>query len=153
MDAYEKALALLSIREHTKKEIRVKLLNRGFSPESVDSAIERLSSEGWLSEERFAESYVRSRVRKSPEGKRIILMRMREKGTPLETAERALDEAWSSKAYLEPLLEYYSALVRKKGEVKAEETLYKKGFSYSEIKEAKELYKSQGEDEIGKEKY
>ena len=55
MDAYDKALKLLSMREHTEKEIREKLKDKGFSSDEIDEAISRLLAENSLSEERFAE--------------------------------------------------------------------------------------------------
>ena len=72
MEAYDKAVSLLAMREHTEKEIREKLSARSFSPEDIDSAIGRLRREGLLSEERFAEVFIRSRLRKLPEGRALL---------------------------------------------------------------------------------
>ena len=69
MDAYDRALRLLSQREHTEKEIRRKLSEKGCGREEIDSAVSRLIAEGSLSEERFAESFIRSRLRRNPEGR------------------------------------------------------------------------------------
>ena len=65
MDAYDRAMKLLAQREHTKKELRQKLAAKGIPMEEVDAAIERLEEEGSLSEKRFAESYIRSRLRRN----------------------------------------------------------------------------------------
>ena len=65
MDAYDRALRLLSQREHTEKEIRRKLGEKGCGREEIDSAVSRLIAEGSLSEERFAESFIRSRLRRT----------------------------------------------------------------------------------------
>ena len=48
--SYDKAIKLLSLREHTEKELRAKLEDKGFSGEDIDSTIERLKTEGYLSE-------------------------------------------------------------------------------------------------------
>ncbi len=55
---------LLSQREHSVAEVRQKLLQRGFDKERVDHYIHLFEREGLLSDERFAEAYVRSRVSK-----------------------------------------------------------------------------------------
>lgn len=55
---------LLARREHSAKELRTKLLVREFDRDEVDAAIERLIDDGLLSDERFAEAFVASRVRK-----------------------------------------------------------------------------------------
>ena len=136
MDAYERAIRLLAVREHTEKEIRQKLSAKGYSAEEIDSAVSKLIAERSLSEERFADSYIRSRLRKSPEGKSILRMRLKEKGTPSDVADSALSAAWERGDYLKPLSLYYSTLVRRKGEEGARAVLLRKGFRESEIREA-----------------
>lgn len=136
MDAYERAIRLLAVREHTEKEIRQKLSAKGYSAEEIDCAVSKLAAEKSLSEERFADSYIRSRLRKSPEGKSILRMRLKEKGTPSDVADSALSDAWERGDYLKPLSLYYSTLVRRKGEEGARAILLRKGFRESEIREA-----------------
>ena len=136
--AYDKALSLLALREHTEKEIRTKLQAKGYQAADISSAIERLKGENALSEERFAESYIRSRMRRTPEGKEILIMRLISKGTPSSIAKSAVNEYFESGDYLEPLFILYNSLLKKKGEEKALAFLYRKGFSRSEISLAKE---------------
>ena len=138
MDAYEKSLSYLSLREHTAKEIEGKLTSKGYSRKEAEDAISRLLKEGYISEERFAEAYIRSRLRKNAEGRALLSMRLREKGTPSSVAEKYLDEAWEEKMYLPSLVKEYKSLSDKKGEEKALQRLYAKGFSRGEINEARE---------------
>ena len=136
MDAYERAIKLLALREHTEKEIRIKLKERGFPADEIDKAIDRLLEEGSLSEKRFAESYIRARLRKNPEGRSILRMRLIEKGSPKSVADSVLADVWESESYIRPLAEYYESLLRKKGEEGARAALLRKGWRKSEIKEA-----------------
>ena len=55
---------LLAHREHSAAEIRAKLIARNFDADEVDQAIVRLAEEGLISDDRFAEAFVTSRVRK-----------------------------------------------------------------------------------------
>lgn len=55
---------LLSQREHSVDEMQQKLLQRGFDKTRVEHYIQLFKREGLLSDERFAEAYVRSRVSK-----------------------------------------------------------------------------------------
>ena len=55
---------LLARREHSVAELRTKLIAREFDADEVDSVVTRLSEEGLVSDERFAEAFVSSRVRK-----------------------------------------------------------------------------------------
>ncbi len=57
----QRALALLSRREHSRKELTLKLVTRGLDPTAVEEAVERLAAEGWQDDARFAESVVRAR--------------------------------------------------------------------------------------------
>ncbi len=142
MDAYDRALRLLSIREHTEKELRAKLSERECTSDDIDNAIFRLKEEGSLSEKRFAESFIRSRLRKNPEGKSILRMRLKEKGTPFQIADEALSEAWDNEIYLKPLSLYLDSLIRKKGREGARIALLRKGFRENEIREALSLLDS-----------
>ena len=142
MDAYDRALRLLSIREHTEKELRAKLSERECTSDDIDNAIFRLKEEGSLSEKRFAESFIRSRLRKNPEGKSILRMRLKEKGTPSQIADEALSEAWDNEIYLKPLSLYLDSLIRKKGREGARIALLRKGFRENEIREALSLLDS-----------
>ncbi len=55
---------LLSQREHSVAEVRQKLVQRGFDKTRVEHYIHLFEQEGLLSDARYAEAYVRSRVAK-----------------------------------------------------------------------------------------
>jgi regulatory protein len=61
--ARNKAMDLLARREHSIAELRVKLIARDFDADEVDEAVSRLAAEGLISDDRFAEAFVTSRVR------------------------------------------------------------------------------------------
>ena len=138
MNAYDKALSLLSVREHTAKEIMRKLSDKGLPKDESGWAIARLISQNYLSEERFAESYIRSRLKKTAEGKSLLKMRLCEKGTPSSIADEYLSYAWDEKAYIPSLKKEYNSLCSKKGREKAYAKLLSKGFSVSEIRSVSE---------------
>jgi len=58
------AIGLLSRREHSSKELYQKLSLRKFMSDEINIVIEYLIQEGYLSNERFAESVFRTRVNK-----------------------------------------------------------------------------------------
>lgn len=58
----QRALGLLTRREHSRRELSRKLTSRGVDAADVRSAVDRLADEGWQSDTRFAEALVRSRV-------------------------------------------------------------------------------------------
>ncbi|RMG92515.1 MAG: regulatory protein RecX [Zetaproteobacteria bacterium] len=54
-------LHLLARREYCAAQLRAKLLQRGATEETADSVIRELSEQGLISDERFAESFLRAR--------------------------------------------------------------------------------------------
>ena len=58
----QRALGLLSRREHSRKELARKLTSRGVEPEDAQAVIDKLVIAGWQDEARFAELLVRSRA-------------------------------------------------------------------------------------------
>lgn len=58
----QRALGLLTRREQSRKELTRKLTSRGMDAAEVETAVEKLSRDGWQDDARFAESLVRARV-------------------------------------------------------------------------------------------
>lgn len=58
----QRALGLLTRREHSRKELTRKLVARGIASDDVEVVVAKLASAGWQSDVRFAESRVRARV-------------------------------------------------------------------------------------------
>lgn len=95
------AMNLLSRREHSIKELRVKLLKKYNDYAEVDSALSRLESEGLLSNERFAESYSRYR-RNLGFGPLKIKTELREKGISEDLIQiycEGMDSQWREELY------------------------------------------------------
>lgn len=84
-----RALAMQARREHSRQEIRQKLLDLGGSPDVVDSLLEALIQRRLQSDERFAEIFIRSRAERGY-GPRVIEAELRSKGVPAELQEEAL---------------------------------------------------------------
>jgi len=61
LSAKSVAVRLLSRREHSAFEIRNKLSQRDFDEAEIEQTIIELQQGGWLSDERFAEAYIRMR--------------------------------------------------------------------------------------------
>ena len=81
-------MRLLSHREHTRAELRRKLLARAWSADDIDVALQRLAEQGMQSDERFTEQYVRLRTEKGY-GPARISAELRERGV-----NGALVDAW-----------------------------------------------------------
>jgi len=88
-DVYIRASKLLMRREHTERELRLKLQRAGCEQEYADAAIVRLLDEGLLSDDRFADQFTGERFRKGY-GELDILSRLAKRGIGRQMAQRAL---------------------------------------------------------------
>ena len=68
---YNKALDIISRREHSEKEVTSKLLQKFNEPELIATALSRLKDNNLVNDERYAEMYTRIRKRKGFGPKRI----------------------------------------------------------------------------------
>lgn len=85
------AMDLLARREHGRVELTRKLRQRGAPPEMIESALDRLTDEGLLSEARYLESFVASRAR-SGYGPLRIREELGQRGLARADIEQALKE-------------------------------------------------------------
>jgi regulatory protein len=88
---YLAALRILRHRWNSVVELRRKLRVKNFDRPSIDSAVARLTAEGWLDDERFAGALVRTRQHKRI-GPRRIARELSAAGVSGEIAERVLGE-------------------------------------------------------------
>ena len=111
------AVRLLSRREHSAFEIRAKLAKREFDNSEIEQAIVELIQGDWLSDERFAEAYIRMRQLKGF-GPIRISIELNERGVKesiVETYLHAGETSWSQtlveqykKKYKNKAIEDYS---------------------------------------------
>ncbi|MFN3235239.1 MAG: regulatory protein RecX [Gammaproteobacteria bacterium] len=78
-ETYNQAIKLLTRREHSRAELRQKLQQRGHSDSNIGSALDVLIEEGFLSDQRFVEMYIRSCQNRGL-GPARIKMELQEKG-------------------------------------------------------------------------
>lgn len=91
---------LLARREHGCRELKDKLVRKGYEVGEVDKTIQRLLTDDLVSDERYAASFTRGRVAKGY-GPVRILQELRQKGITDTIAQSAIDDAdndWMSVA-------------------------------------------------------
>jgi regulatory protein len=87
-----RAIALLARREHSALELKRKLLQRGYSPDLIIPVLQALAAEGLLSETRYAQEWVRSRVSRG-QGPLKIRAELRQQGLADAQIEQVLAES------------------------------------------------------------
>jgi regulatory protein len=90
--AHGVALDLLARRSHFEIEIERKLAQKGFAPDDVRAAIERLRRAQLLDDRRAAVELLRTRLRRAPQGRRRLRAELHRKGLAPEVIQAAIDE-------------------------------------------------------------
>jgi regulatory protein len=93
--AYEKALELLSFRDHSAFELKEKLQQRAFSPELAQRVCQRLSEKGYLNDAEYAKKYARYLQQEKRYSQAAIRAKLLQKGISgnlLTAAENELSE-------------------------------------------------------------
>ena len=132
---YNKALDLLSRREHSSKEIREKLLLRFDDNIIINSVITKLEENNLINNTRFAEAYVSSRKRKGF-GPKKITFELLSKGVSESVANRVIDEegGWKRAAKLAFTKKFKNGLSSDvKNSLKQKSFLKNRGFGFKEI--------------------
>lgn len=138
-DAKLAAIRLLTRREHSSQELKQKLQHKGFDASLVDQITEELKQEGLLSDERFAECYMRSRINKGY-GPVKICHELKQRGTSSEIiAATVIDEdpQWYELASKVREKRFGAALPKDlKDKMKQQHFLQYRGFNQQHLKYA-----------------
>ena len=103
-DLYQRALALLAKREHSRWELRRKLLSRfPNQPDYVNEVLVRLEREAYQSDARFVEAFVRMRQTKGI-GAQRLRQELRMRGVEDHLIECALMPSVDENEILQQLL-------------------------------------------------
>lgn len=90
-DIKNAALGLLARREHSVKELITKLAGRCADEDMLDNVIFSLQESGYVSDQRFVESFLRQRVNQGY-GPKKIQFDMRDKGISADMLDLAMEE-------------------------------------------------------------
>ncbi|MCY4095627.1 MAG: regulatory protein RecX [Gammaproteobacteria bacterium] len=96
----DRAIQILTPREHSVLELRLKLVKRNIDREKIEAIIAYLLELDYLSDERFAEAYVAERTRKG-DGPTKIQSNLRKRGVDRALIERFVsldDDFWIERA-------------------------------------------------------
>ena len=92
---YLTALKQLARRELSEAQIRQRLSRRGFTPEDIDLAIDRLRQDGSLDDARVAAAIARSQLSIKKRGARRVRREIEAAGITPALAERAVAEVYA----------------------------------------------------------
>ena len=140
-----KAAAMIGARPLTEKELKKRLSEKGISDEDAEEASVWLRDMGALNDSEYAESLVRRCIAKGY-GEARIKDEFYKRGVPRELWDEALSDYSANEESIDRLLK---AKLRngadRKDIKKATDALFRRGFSWEEIREAISRYNSNSE--------
>lgn len=91
--ALQSAMRLLSHRPRSEKEVRFRLQQKGYKPETIDLVVEKLNSSNLLRDDQFAELWIDSRNEFHPRSHRLMRFELKSKGIDDKTIDKALESS------------------------------------------------------------
>ncbi len=139
----EKAYRYLAGRAHSEKELRTKLIQKGYEQAIVEEVLSDLKGQKLVDDEAFALSFVRSRMVNRPAGEILLRRELWQKGVGEEIVEKAVQEAYRDKDQVEVAKELakkrasrYQDLEDWKRKKRLADFLLRRGFEWEVVKEA-----------------
>ena len=132
-----KALELLRIREHSRQELKRKLIARFHNHEpEIELCLKELQSEDYLSDQRFTQLFIESRLNNKRVGPFKIVADLQQRGIDRDTAHSIMDELADEEFWLSKIkdnLEELCKCNKKNNRQALGQKLFQRGFAYELI--------------------
>lgn len=141
--AFDTAIYYLTFRDRSRKELITKLKEKGYSESEIDDTVEKLLRYGYLDDERYALSYIKSHIQSR--GRKRITLELSGKGVDPETtrelfSELSLDETDTIMQLLEK--RYSNLDFDEEAQVRRIYAFFaRRGFRYEDIRRAVSKYR------------
>lgn len=143
----QKALELLSRRPHSRRELKDKLLRRGVSEEDAEDCVQWLSDRGFLDDEEYAGAVARHYAAKGY-GAGRVRSELQRRGIDRELAADTLSDLPDNAGKIDAFLARKLTDVNDRETVrKVSAALFRRGFSWEEIRAALRRFDSSIEEE------
>ena len=132
--AFDKATTYLETRLHSRRELKTKLLQKGFSAQAIDIALNRLSVYGYIDDSEFAKQYVNQNSKKS---KQILKAKLIEKGIDkiiIDSVLETITDENQAENCLVAAQKYLNGKDKEQAKDKLFAHLFRKGFDTTTIK-------------------
>lgn len=86
----EKALELLSLREHGSGELRTKLLQKGYQKAAIAEVIDYLKEKNYLNDGRFADLYSQELIQRKKLGPAKLKEKLYQRGVPADVSQKIM---------------------------------------------------------------
>jgi len=142
INAYNYAISVLSRTAKSEKQLRQKMLDKGYDAQFIENAIIKLKKQKYIDDEAYSESFINSKINVSKDGKLKIKEALYNKGIDKQIIADKLSEISND----EEIKRAYMLGTKKLRSIKEEDArkkrlkltnyLINKGFEYSTVKKA-----------------
>ena len=135
----EKALELLSLREHGSGELRTKLFRKGYQKAAITEVIEYLKEKNYLNDERFAELFSDELIQRKQVGPAKLKEKLYQRGVPRDVIDDIMlnydreTQLENCRYHLEKKFKNRRSFETREEKAKAVRYLQGKGFSWGII--------------------
>ena len=142
-EGYEAGLNILDRSARTEKEIRIKLLTKGYLPEVVDAVCERLKGARLIDDKYIAQRLTSSMIADG-KGRYAVIRKLKSRGVSADDSTEALseinEEDQKQVAFTQAvnLARKYEGVDRRERKAKLSQALSRRGFSWDSIEYALE---------------
>lgn len=91
-DIYQRALAFLSYRPRSAREVEQRMRRKGFEQGHIEAVMEKLRAGNYIDDREFARFWVGNRMTFSPRGPRLLRSELRQKGVPADIVDEIMAE-------------------------------------------------------------
>lgn len=133
---YNYAISVLSRGSKSEKELKLKLSDKGYDDESINTAIEKLKANKYINDDDYCKKFINDKINISKYGKRRIKEALINKGIDRELIEKNIsyvsqdDETKIAYALAEKKLKSLTDAEPIKKKMKISSFLLNKGFDY-----------------------
>jgi len=135
------AFSFLGYKPRTERELRKKLKEKKISEKNIEKTLKVLKDLKYLDDGQYAKMYLEEKLSHKPAGKRLISMKLSEKGIKKEVIEKVMASQYSEdkeKKKAKELLAKYIKKVKAKSDLDKKQKCYRyllsKGFDYEIVK-------------------
>jgi regulatory protein len=139
--AWVTSLRLLAATPKTRKELAKKLLDKGYPESVVEGTLEKLETQGLLSDLAYAKNLAVKLTQGKPSGRRKISFEMKRHGVPAKIQEEVLsgitadDETERAFEIAAPKWRTFQRLPEEKRKKRLFDFLMRRGFDYQIVRE------------------
>lgn len=135
--AWYQAISQIARRQRSEWEVQDYLKRKGYSPETIEYVVNKLSKQGYLNDANFAEAWVRNRRLLKHTSQRKLWQELKQKRVADDVINQVLaNDETDETQVLQELIERKKQQSRYQDQQKLIAYLLRQGFNYQEIKDA-----------------